>query len=28
VFIIDFDDDEYINELFVSIHGTLFFYKW
>jgi len=25
VFIIDFDDDEYINELFLSIHGTLFF---
>jgi len=25
VFIIDFDDDEYLNELFLSIHGTLFF---
>ena len=25
VFIIDFDDDEYFNELFLSIHGTLFF---
>jgi hypothetical protein len=25
VFIGDFDDDEYINELFLSIHGTLFF---
>ena len=21
----DFDDDEYINELFLSIHGTIFF---
>ena len=25
VFIGDFDDDEYINELFLSIHGTIFF---
>lgn len=25
VFLIDFDDDEYMNELFVSIHGTIFF---
>ena len=25
VFIGDFDDDEYLNELFFSIHGTLFF---
>ena len=24
---IDFDDDEYFSELFLSIHGTLFFYK-
>jgi hypothetical protein len=25
VFIVDFDDDEYVNELFFSLHGTLFF---
>jgi calcineurin-like phosphoesterase family protein len=25
VFIGDFDDDEYVNELFFSLHGTLFF---
>ena len=25
VFIIDFDDDEYFSELFLSVHGTLFF---
>lgn len=25
IFIIDFDDDEYFSELFLSIHGTLFF---
>jgi len=25
IFIIDFDDDEYINELFLSIHGVIFF---
>lgn len=25
VLIIDFDDDEYLNELFFSLHGTLFF---
>jgi hypothetical protein len=25
VFIGDFDDDEYLNELFFSIHGTIFF---
>lgn len=25
VFVGDFDDDEYINELFFSLHGTLFF---
>lgn len=25
IFIGDFDDDEYINELFFSLHGTLFF---
>lgn len=25
IFVGDFDDDEYINELFFSLHGTLFF---
>jgi len=25
VLIIDFDDDEYFSELFLSVHGTLFF---
>jgi hypothetical protein len=25
IFIGDFDDDEYVNELFFSLHGTLFF---
>jgi len=25
IFVGDFDDDEYLNELFLSIHGTLFF---
>jgi hypothetical protein len=25
VFVGDFDDDEYVNELFFSLHGTLFF---
>jgi len=25
IFVGDFDDDEYISELFMSIHGTLFF---
>jgi hypothetical protein len=25
VFIIDFDDDEYLNELFMSLHGVMFF---
>ena len=25
ILIIDFDDDEYLNELFFSLHGTLFF---
>jgi hypothetical protein len=25
IFVGDFDDDEYINELFYSLHGTLFF---
>jgi hypothetical protein len=25
IFIGDFDDDEYLNELFFSIHGTIFF---
>jgi len=25
IFVGDFDDDEYINELFLSVHGTLFF---
>ena len=25
IFIGDFDDDEYLNELFLSIHGTIFF---
>ncbi len=25
IFVGDFDDDEYINELFLSIHGTLYF---
>lgn len=25
IFVGDFDDDEYLNELFLSIHGTMFF---
>jgi len=25
IFIIDFDDDEYLNELFMSLHGVMFF---
>lgn len=25
IFIVDFDDDEYLSELFLSIHGTIFF---
>lgn len=25
IFVGDFDDDEYVNELFFSLHGTLFF---
>ena len=25
IFVDDFDDDEYLNELFLSTHGTLFF---
>jgi len=25
IFVGDFDDDEYLNELFLSIHGTIFF---
>jgi hypothetical protein len=25
IFLIDFDDDEYFHEIFLSLHGTLFF---
>jgi hypothetical protein len=25
IFVGDFDDDEYLNELFLSIHGTILF---
>jgi hypothetical protein len=27
IFVGDFDDDEYLNELFFSLHGTIFFYN-